>query len=440
MKVISIRPTNGKPLRQRRNRRGSLIVWCSLLLVVLLGMLGLVVDGGLLMATYRHAQNAADAAALSVANDRLWGYPGVIAKIRATGLVTHPQNNNLPSATVTIHTPPITGPYAGQQRFAEVIVTSPNPTYFIHVLPGVGSTVSVTARAVAGFERVPAAEAILTTNPDARPGVYLPDNAKLSVVGTLHVNSEGGGVDEYGDLANQNDGLAIDLGVGALVRATGVYAVGGVNDPARYEDTEDETSNPLDANAHPAVDPFRFMPTPIVGIGVADVERGEPMASSDDLALNNPDDFSANPNFIENPGQPNQTMVLHPGIYRSIRITGGRVRFQPGIYVLKPTPNHGDTDMLVITGGTVIAQGVMFYNTGSNYQPISGSPDVFDDEATPPALGQRRLRWYHDRCRFGIQRNRHLDVCLRPSRRRGIRRDARLSTPLEPQAPQTGRK
>ena len=33
-------------------------------LVVLLGMAGLVIDGGLLMASHRHAQNAADAAAM----------------------------------------------------------------------------------------------------------------------------------------------------------------------------------------------------------------------------------------------------------------------------------------------------------------------------------------------------------------------------------------
>ena len=53
--------------RRMRQRRGSLLVWCTFLLVVLLGMAGLVIDGGLLMASHRHAQNAADAAAMEAA-------------------------------------------------------------------------------------------------------------------------------------------------------------------------------------------------------------------------------------------------------------------------------------------------------------------------------------------------------------------------------------
>jgi Flp pilus assembly protein TadG len=43
----------------------------ALLLPVLLGVLGLTIDGGLMMVVYRQTQNAADAAALAAAVDLL---------------------------------------------------------------------------------------------------------------------------------------------------------------------------------------------------------------------------------------------------------------------------------------------------------------------------------------------------------------------------------
>src|SRR5439155_21337863 len=69
-----------------------------------------------------------------------------------------------------------------------------------------------------------------------------------------------------------------------------------------------------------------------------------------------------------------QTLTLNPGIYSSISITGGNALFNPGIYVL----TGGKTNVLKINGGTVTGNGVLFYNTGSDYNPADGSPDVYD--------------------------------------------------------------
>jgi hypothetical protein len=74
------------------------------------------------------------------------------------------------------------------------------------------------------------------------------------------------------------------------------------------------------------------------------------------------------------------TTTLDPGIYTSISITGGgqgTVKFNPGIYVLKPT-NPGTTLTINNTGGPVTGTNVMFYNTGSDYDPSTGLPDVND--------------------------------------------------------------
>jgi hypothetical protein len=38
-----------------------------------------------------------------------------------------------------------------------------------------------------------------------------------------------------------------------------------------------------------------------------------------------------------------------------------------------------------MTGGTVLGEGVMFYNTGDNYDPMTGTPDIDDGAGVPPA-------------------------------------------------------
>src|SRR5262249_31601370 len=78
-----------------------------------------------------------------------------------------------------------------------------------------------------------------------------------------------------------------------------------------------------------------------------------------------------------------QTVTLNPGIYSSIKVTGGTVTFNPGIYVLSPPKNA--TNTFQISGGTLTGNGVMFYNTGSDYTPSSGAPDSSDGSATPNA-------------------------------------------------------
>ena len=69
-------------------------------------MVGLVIDGGLLMATYRHAQNAADAAALLGANQQLQVLQGSLATTNtatvAAIVTSGTAGNNLTNAKVAV--------------------------------------------------------------------------------------------------------------------------------------------------------------------------------------------------------------------------------------------------------------------------------------------------------------------------------------------------
>jgi len=129
---------------------------------VLLGMMGMVVDGGLLMVAYRQTQNVADAAAMGAALDKFKGATDDVALATAQSLVT---NNGL-SATLTLNggasnalnippkDPGNTGsPFKNSGNYVEVMVTQNVNTLFIQVL-GINGTQQVTARAVAGYEPV----------------------------------------------------------------------------------------------------------------------------------------------------------------------------------------------------------------------------------------------------------------------------------------------
>src|SRR5438477_928313 len=83
----------------RRRRSGKILAMFALLAPILAGMAGLVVDGGLLMAARRQAQNAADAAAMGAALDKYKGASDATALATAQSLAT----NNGVAVTLTLN-------------------------------------------------------------------------------------------------------------------------------------------------------------------------------------------------------------------------------------------------------------------------------------------------------------------------------------------------
>jgi Flp pilus assembly protein TadG len=194
---------------QRQNRRGTILVITALVLIALVGLMGLVIDAGQLMTANRVAQNAADAAATGAAMDMLTGKSNSTASATATTFVQ--QYNGLANATVVVNIPPASGAHAGNSQYAEAIVTNSVPVWFIQIL-GVGSQQTVMARAVAGWEGAGFGAGVLVLDTNTRPGLTLNGNAELAVNGTVVVNSNGGGRNEYGQpINNGNSGSAISL-------------------------------------------------------------------------------------------------------------------------------------------------------------------------------------------------------------------------------------
>jgi Flp pilus assembly protein TadG len=373
-----------------RTRPGTTTVLFVLLVPVLLGMTGLVIDGGLVLAAQRQAQNAADAAAMAAAFDKYRGASDATALATANTFLA---SNGLSGALTlnagannALNIPPQdpgnTGSLYTQAantqaaNYVEVIVSKPVHTLFIQVL-GVNANQQVTARAVAGFESVGSGEGAIVLDPNAVPGIdFKGNNAQLLVNGPIVVNSRGGGVDQYGQtvttLADGSTPLppyAVATHATPSIIATDIQVVGGIDtlnnfrayDPAfspSYYDPSN-TDRPVFALAPIGLDPLLSLPTP---------------------------NSSNNPSYnVVNP-PPNGT-TYSPGIYTSGLSITGSATFLPGIYVFK------GVDLSLGGTGTITGTGVMFYFTDgtltTGYSPTTGLPDANDGSTRGSVLGAK---------------------------------------------------
>ncbi len=345
--------------RHRSTRSGKVLVLFALFVVALLGMVGLVIDGGLLMGAHRRSQNASDSGALAAALTLMRGGSTSQAKADATTFVQ--TRNGLTDATVTVNIPPSTGPYEGNVRYAEVTVVKPVSTFFIPIV-GANRNQQVVTRAVAGYEAVSSGEGAIVLDPLARPGLAVTGGATLRVNGAVVVNSGMAGIDQYGAVVNYGPPYAQQYALAtsnnSRVQCRHIQVFGGVDVVANYQPYETGDPSPLYCRAPFGPDPLRELPTP---------------TSSTVTGITN---WNRIPSVTVTSGE-NRTFT--PGVYANIQINqGATVTFQPGIYIFSPTgPNQG---LRAIGSCNITGNGVMFYLTGSNY--LSGTPgsrDATDD-------------------------------------------------------------
>ena len=360
-------------------RMGYVLILVALLLPLLIGMVGLTVDGGLLLASHERAQNVADATARSVAlalkngashnSLQSWG------ETVAFGLNSLPKDSAKSSGgQVVVYHPPISGPFAGNATFVEVLVSHPLDTTFIQVLGTPTSHYSVTARAVAGYRSIQLDAGVIILDPAANPGLNVSgSNAQLLVDAAVVVYTNRKGENEYGATVGQlQAGQASVMmgGSGSTLKASNVIVSGGVDDDMNYmapavgelhAGTNDMANDPF----HDA--PSTPLPIPTTANGVINRQLGSVSVST-----------GTTKNLVAPNAYDSTTGIttLNPGIYNNITITGGKVVFQQGIYVLQNKSGGGN--IMSITGGTVTANGVMFYNTGSTWDPVTGGEDQAD--------------------------------------------------------------
>lgn len=342
---------------QLRPRAGTILVITAIVLISLVGMLGLVLDAGQLMTAHRKTQNATDAAATAAAMDMIAG--GSNGTATTTALTFVQDYNGLPGATVVVNIPPASGPHAGNSQYVEVIVSNPFTVRFIQVL-GISPSQTVTARAVAGWEGVAVTAGVIALDRNARPGVNLTGNGTLKVNGTILVNSDGGGLAADGSpINNGNTGSAIITSGNGKLYALDVQSVGGVSDITKIKNYDTSIAqSPLHTSTVIQSDPYQMLPPPTTANGAVATYYGAVKLSG------------------------NTTVTLSPGVYTSLALSANvDVFLNPGIYVIL----GGGLSMS--GNSTLTGEGVMLYNTGSDYNVSTGLPDSGDGTSLPPAPG-----------------------------------------------------
>lgn len=116
----------------KQSERGQALIVIALALVGLVGMAGLVIDGGNAFQDRQKAQNAADTAALASAHARITGGDPVGAALAAAA--ENGYNNDGVTNIISLYSPPKDGPHSGDVEYIQVIIKSHVNTYFARVV------------------------------------------------------------------------------------------------------------------------------------------------------------------------------------------------------------------------------------------------------------------------------------------------------------------
>src|SRR5262245_21473089 len=191
-------------------RRGVVVVLVALGLTFILGMVAVTMDGGMLYMEWRRARMTADSAAMAAACSLFEHYPtnagkdpGGTAKTAAVNLAAaNDVAEDTADSTVVVHIPPTSGPYAGKDSYAEVIVTL-NVKRRFSILFGT-DRIPVTARAVSRGAWTDPKAGVLILDYD--------DKASLNAQGNGAFTETGGPV-----IVNSNNPSAVmDAGNGTM--------------------------------------------------------------------------------------------------------------------------------------------------------------------------------------------------------------------------------
>jgi hypothetical protein len=312
-------------------RKGSVTVLVAVCMIVLVGAIALVLDGGVLRDDQRKTQGAADAAAMSAGEDlyrHYLGNQGLDPKGTAKAAALASANAaGFTNAQVQVNIPPAAGVYAGKAGYAEVIVTRTQPRFF-SVIWGKGAF-TVSARAVGQGRWVRVKNGIILLDPTSPGALTTTGGGTVTITGgaslIIDSNSPTAGTASGGGTAIASE---FDITGAPGISGNGTFIGPIVNQP-------------------PTPDPLAYLPEPDpakLGLTVQAHSQVHPSV----------------------PG----TTYLFPGVYQGgIKATGGASLYlNPGIYIMQ-----GGGFSFSGTGITsqLTAQGVMIVN-----QPTKSSDTI----------------------------------------------------------------
>ncbi len=321
-------------------RHGKIVVLVALMLPAAFGVMGLVVDGSLLMMSVRQLQDVADAAR-DRRSDGTDARPTRRPARRALPCRMCRRKNGLSDASVQVNTPCSSGPFAGVSGTTEVVVTRHISMCFIQIV-GCQNPQTVTVRSVAQYENATQGAAIVVLDPDP-PGLSVPvlpitlpavpaifgglqvlGLGQLRVQGAVLVNTNWGGLSQKNlvvgqapypprrsparpcsDLHRWPARICVSSAESTIRITTSISSPGG--------------STPLNAGRLPVLDPLLSLPVPTVS---ADSTNVQPTAYGGMTVIGLPLGLGL-------------STILRPGVYDYIEIVSGSVTFEPGVYIIR---------------------------------------------------------------------------------------------------------
>lgn len=209
----------------RNTEKGQALVLIVVAIIGLLGMTALTVDGGIAYSDRRSAQNAADSAVLAAARAKIRGENISSSALSVAG--NNGYDNNGTTNTVSVHNPPVSGEYAGNSNYIQVVIVSTVNTYFAPIVgvPAVTNRVEAVSKVNSGtpgkLYNGNAVVGLATTGCDA---VYVAGNAKLQTWGGgLYSNSS----DPCGMHFQGSSNTQTHEGSGGINMVAGAYQVTG---------------------------------------------------------------------------------------------------------------------------------------------------------------------------------------------------------------------
>ncbi len=179
-------------MTRKREAGQALIAAAAILGIVLMGFAGLGIDMGYMRYQKRLEQTAADSAALAGAAELL--YSSAYNAAAQHDAVANGFTNGANNVTVTVDSPPTSGPHNGVSGYVEVIVAQIQPTFFMRIM-GINNE-TVTARSVA------------TSTASSSGCIYVlgTSSTAISVVGGSTINATSCGIIDDGGLSINNNG------------------------------------------------------------------------------------------------------------------------------------------------------------------------------------------------------------------------------------------
>jgi len=239
------------------SERGQALIVIALAAIGLFGIVALAIDGSAKFSDRRHAQNAADTAALAAALAKVTALTNGVSDNSPTtngpttcpppsGVLPSPvcealqlegldradsngYDNNLVSNTVEVYSPPINGYYSGNNNYVQVIVTSNVNTYFARVI-GINQTKNVVQAVALTKKGGPLFDgaSIVSLNPDTASGC----SGTMRVGGSSTISLNGGGMfvnSDEPDCAMEQQGGCPGISDLLVINGGGIVSAGNGN-------------------------------------------------------------------------------------------------------------------------------------------------------------------------------------------------------------------